>query len=101
MPTSKRRRTPCGGHRVRKSTTHYALDTPPPHRYRVSRAAGSLALMDSKTQTRTVLYSARTGNRHGFKWAPNDAHALADWLNERELGYPKPPTIEAYPYDRR
>jgi hypothetical protein len=85
---------------MRSSASHFALDTPPPIRYRVSSAAGSLALIDSKTQTRTILFSAKTGNRHGFKWCGVDACDLADWLNARELGYPKPVTIEAYPYDR-
>ncbi len=85
---------------MRKSASHFALDTAPPIRYRVSNAMGSLALIDSKTQTRTLLFSAKTGNRHGYHWCGADAHALADWLNERGLGYPKPDTIEAYPYDR-
>lgn len=99
MRRSRQLRTKPRTAPVRKSASHFALDTPPPFRYRVSHAVGSLALIDSKTQTRTVLFSAATGNRHGFRWCGVDAEALADWLNERELGYPKPDKIEAYPYD--
>ena len=85
---------------MRSSKTHCALDRRPPLRFTVSHRAGVLALHDTRKQREHVLFSARTGNRHGFKWRGLDAHALADWLNERDAGYPKPDRIEAHPYDR-
>lgn len=80
---------------MRRARAHIALDGKTP-RWVVSQRLGALALHDTVREKEYVLYSVRTGNRGGIPWCRLDAEGLADWLNEREAGYPRLMSLGKY-----